>query len=833
MIWRRPLLWAVAAFTAGMAAASSYAPGWMAAGALAAGVAGAAAQGGEVRRAAAAAFLLAAAFAAGAVRFELAERGNVSAIHPAVGEGAQAVVEGVVVSKPEVDGDRLAFDLSAAAATVEGRESKLPGERIRVYIRLETEAEAERAGALRRGEAAAVAGELRLPSPATNFGGFDYRLYLERQHTFWTLRADGLSALRRTGEAEGALVPQALDYVDRVREHMGAHLEALFTEPTAGFMKGLLLGVRDDLDPEQFRSFSQIGLTHILAISGLHVAIYVGALLWLLGRLPISRERRLELAMAAVPVYVVLTGLSPSVVRAGLMAVIALYAARRRLLKDGLHILAAAALLMLLWEPFYLFNVSFQLSFAVTAGLIVFTPRAMELLRSIRPQPLRSAVAVTVVAQGVSFPLTIAYFNGFSWLSFPANFLMVPLFSFAVLPLGTAALLLSYAVPPVAPWAAYLAEKLTALCFLAVEWMSGWEAASTIWATPPGWWIAAYYALLLAATSPGLRSRPSFGRPAAAACAALFAALLAYAYAPDALDRAGYVSFLDVGQGDAILLRTPSGEHWLVDGGGTIRFEKPGEQWKRRSDPFEVGEDVLVPLLKRRGVQSIDALFVSHADTDHIGGLSAVLEHIPVRRIFFNGTVKAGEASERFYRIALAKGIPMLPMYAGMSIETGGAKAEAIYPLEQGMVRTENEQNEASLVLLATLYSRTFLLTGDIGEAEERRIVESRFKGSAFGGTPAQPVAESAVAREFPRIDVLKLAHHGSKSSTSQPWLDAWRPRAAVVSAGRNNMYGHPHPSVLQRLSDNGIPAFRTDVHGEIQFRIESDAWHVRTKLPR
>ncbi|HZG84131.1 DNA internalization-related competence protein ComEC/Rec2 [Paenibacillus sp.] len=820
MIWRRPLLWAVVAWTAGMAAASAYAPGWTAAGVAAAGLAAAAAQGGSVRRSASAALLVAAAFAAGVVRFELAERSNVSAIAPPDGEGKPAVIAGVIVSKPEVDGDRLAFDVAAAAATIEARESELSGERIRVYVRLETEAEAERARSLRRGETAEVAGELRLPSSATNFGGFDYRLYLARQHTFWTLRADGLAALRRIGEAEGAFAAKALDRVDRVREHMGARLEALFTEPTAGFMKGLLLGVRDDLDPEQFQAFSQIGLTHILAISGLHVAIYVGALLWLLGKLPLSRERRLELAMAAVPVYVVLTGMSPSVVRAGLMAAIALYAARRRLLKDGLHILAAAALLMLLWEPYYLYNVSFQLSFAVTAGLIIFTPRAMELLRAIRPQPLRSAVAVTLVAQCVSFPLTITYFNGFSWLSFPANFLLVPAFSFAVLPLGTAALLLAYVAPPVAPWAAYLAEKLTALCFLAVERLSGWESASTIWATPPAWWIAAYYALLLAATSPELRRRPGFGRFAAAACAAALAGLLAYAYAPDALDRAGYVSFLDVGQGDAILLRTPSGAHWLVDGGGTIRFERPGEEWRRRSDPFEVGEDVLVPLLKRRGVQSIDALFVSHADTDHIGGLSAVLEHIPVRRIFFNGTVKSGEASERFYRTALSQGVPLIPMHAGMTVEAGGAKAVAVYPTERGPFRVEEEQNEASLVLLATMYSRTFLLTGDIGEAEEREIVSGRS-------------AEIGAGSALPRIDVLKAAHHGSKSSTLQRWLDAWRPRVAVVSAGRNNIYGHPHPSVLQRLDDNGIPALRTDQHGEIQFRVEADAWQVRTKLPR
>jgi len=820
LFWRRPLLWIAGGWIAGMAVASAYAAPWIAAGCIAACACALAAHG-PGRRGAAAALALAASFAAGGAWFEIAESNNASALGLPDDAETAATLVGVVETPPELDGDRIVFDVAAGEAAYGGTERELGGERVKVYVRLLAEAERELAETLRRGDAVSVSGELKRPMPATNFGGFDYRRYLERKRTFWTLHAEGAASVR-SGEADRWTFAKSVAVVDRMRDGMGNRLDRLFAEPDAGFMKGLLLGVRNDLDPEQYKHFSQIGLTHILAISGLHVAIFVGTILWLLGKLPITRETRLALAMAAVPAYVALTGASPSVLRAGIMAVIALYAARRGILKDGLHILAAAALLMLAWDPYYLFDVSFQLSFAVTAGLIALVPVCDERLRILRPKALRSAVSVTLVAQLVSFPLTIYYFNGFSLLSFPANLALVPAFSFGVLPLGSIALLLSFVSMPAAALVARGASLLTEACFLAVERLAAFEAASTIWATPAGWWLASYFALLLggayAASRRSVRQRAR--RIAASAFAAALVGLCAYAYATDVADRAAVVSVLDVGQGDAILVRTPSGKHLLIDGGGTVRFGKPEEAWKVRRDPFEVGADVVVPLLKRRGVQEIDALFITHADADHIGGLPAVLDNIPVRRIFFNGTVKPGETSERLFREALRRGIPIVSAYDGLSVRADDAtEIRFLFPRDEGALQVEEEQNEASLVFLLTAYSRTFLFTGDIDAAGEQAILDASRASERQGGGGG------------PAVDVMKVAHHGSKTSTTEPWLDAWKPKAAVISAGRNNIYGHPHPSVTERLQDRGALTFRTDLHGEVQFRVTKESFSVRTML--
>lgn len=290
---------------------------------------------------------------------------------------------------------------------------------------------------------------------------------------------------------------------------------------------------------------------------------------------------------------------------------------------------------------------------------------------------------------------------------------------------------------------------------------------------------------------------------------------MGYAYAPDALDRDGLVAVLDVGQGDAIYVRTPAGKRLLIDAGGTTRFHKEGDEWRSRKDPFEVGRDVVVPLLMRRGVHSLDMLFATHNDTDHIGGAKAVLRQVPVRRLFFNGTASDGEAAVDMFRAALERNVPVTPLSVGDTIIVDEeTKIEVLHPAQSGGLRVERNQNGASLVLLMTMRGRTFLFTGDIGAAEEKRIASG-----AAGHSTAEPV------------DVLKVAHHGSKSATGDEWLRVWRPKAAVVSAGRNNRYGHPHPSVEERLMRHDAKLYRTDLDGEVQFRVGGGGILVRTRL--
>lgn len=764
-----------------------------------------------------------------------------------------AVAVGTIVSAVEVDGDRAMFRVEAHSVRAEGENAaREVRERLLVHVRLEQQLEQAIAAAWHRGDRVSLAGELTRPASASNSGGFDYRRYLSSQRIHWLLKVQGTAAVDPAPGPKWTATA-LLGRVDTARAWLGARMDKLYPSSQSGYMKGLVLGIREDLGQEQFQQFSRLGLTHILAISGLHVAVFLYALGGLLRFVRMSREQILLILMLSLPFYVLLSGASPSVVRAGLMSVLGLLAARMGKLKDGLHLLAAAAVLMLLFDPFFIENVSFQLSFIVTIGLIIGVPpvrRAMPQWR--RGKSLLDLAAVTLVAQLVSFPVTIYYFNQFHLLSMLANFILVPFISFVVMPIGAVALLLAI------PWEsggrllAYASHYANNWTFELVDQLSRIDTFRTIWASPPIWWVAAWLIWLGAMFQviSVWTGREAAARAEAAAASEatvplgeaadfimikdrnrkvsisfytlIFLAImmLSYAYKPDLLNHAATVSFIDVGQGDAIHIRTPSGKHILIDGGGTLSFRKPGEEWRERRDPFEVGRKVLVPLLIKRGVHEIDILVISHLDSDHIRGLKAVLETIPVRSIWWNGTVKEAEDAQQLLSQALALKIPMYGVNAGMKHQLDQeTEISILWPLAKAgpEVVKLKEQNESSVVLAIRLYKSVFLFSGDINSETERAIIRNEHRQSSPDSMKAA-------------LSVMKAAHHGSRFSTSEEWLAYWSPLGTVLSVGATNSYGHPHPDVLSRLAGARTAIWRTDKDGEVRFTVTDGGLYIYNK---
>jgi competence protein ComEC len=798
-----------------------------------------------------------------------------AAVPDAFAADLEAEVTGTIISAVEIDGDRVQFRVTASSVRVKGEQTPLAlSERLLVQVRLAAQPELALAAKWRRGDRIRLAGEFAKPAEATNFGGFDYHRYLKSQRIHWLFKASGAAAVHTSAGPRWSTA-SLLSRIDTMRAALGSRMDALYPGEQSGYMKGLVLGISEDLDPERFRQFAQLGLTHILAISGLHVAVFLYVLGGLLRLLRMTRERMLLLMIAAVPFYVLLAGGSPSVIRAGIMAMLGLAAARMHKLKDGLHLLSAAALLMLAWDPYMLSNVGFQLSFLVTAGLILGVPPVRAWMpNGSRTKALFDLIAVTMVAQAVSFPLTRYYFNQFHLLSLMANFVLVPFISFIVMPLGGASLILDTIWHPAGSLVAMATELANHLTFGFVQKLSRLQSFRMIWATPPLQWVLYMYAAL--ALCLGMLKRAQANREASFEVHqhsrtslqayedmptqplnaisdqppdpsyllgndprhtsigrkwipffALFALVLplVWAYYPDWNDHDAYVSFIDVGQGDSILVRTASGEHILIDGGGTVVFRKPGDEWRERSDPFEVGQKVVVPLLQQRGVHNIDLLVLSHLDSDHIKGLIAVLGQIPVKRILWNGTFKPSADAISVLQTGIDQHIPLYTAAAGLSwrmddhtvIEVIG-NASGITAGRATAIPTVKEQNGQSVALLLHLYERSFLLTGDADEAEEQTLL-SQYQSQNHPQKQA--------------IDVLKVSHHGSKTSSSAEWLSYWQPNLAVISVGRNNLYGHPNRNVLQRIEAIGAGVKRTDLNGEVQFRITpSNQLEIRQKLP-
>lgn len=775
-------------------------------------------------------------------------------------DGRAATLTGNITSSVEIDGDLAMFRLKASTIKFSGSsQEQAIAETVLIRVNLTVQSEQLTAARWKRGSAIQVQGEIKLPGAAGNFGAFDYREYLKKRGIYWQLTAEGTQSIVFIHE-QVKLTLRALQALDEFRGVIGALMDRMYHSGDSGYMKGLVVGIRSDLNPEQFDDFARLGLTHVLAISGLHVGVIVFILLQFGALMRFTRERTLDMALICMPLYMMITGASPSAVRACLMAMLALWLARRYALKDGLHLLSAAALFMLMWNPSLIEDVSFQLSFIVTTGLIVFVPIVTESL-PIRWKWLRGAVAVTLTAQVVSFPLTVYYFHSVHLLSLPANFFLVPFISFIVMPLGMASIALGAIWLPLGIIPAKLATIGNQLTFTIVEWLSRFIELRTVWPQPSLPWVIIAF-LLMGAGSVLLKRKiaerkdrewwisqsdvgslaeelgevtaPLVFVPEQSAkdrrksqfykltLTALGVSWLIWGYQPAFMDRGATVSFINVGQGDSILIRTGEGKHILIDTGGTVHFRKAGEEWRERRDPYEVGRKLLVPLLLKRGVRELDALVLTHLDADHTGGAQAVLDQIPVRSLLFNGTLKDSPGANDLFQSALDKGIPFYSVQAPMEWKVDSSTSlSALYPEkeqtnDQDRITVSSDQNERSIVLLINLYGRQFLLPGDLGSNGEQDIVEAQIRA----GLTMQR-----------NIDVLKAGHHGSKTSTTQVWLNYWQPRDTIISAGLNNIYGHPHPTVMQRLFALGSTVLRTDLDGEIQYRIFADGTMVRRSL--
>ncbi|TCZ77041.1 DNA internalization-related competence protein ComEC/Rec2 [Paenibacillus albiflavus] len=746
----------------------------------------------------------------------------------------EVVVQGMIASPVAVDGDRVSFVLQVEhllPAAGEGMQTL--SEKMQISLKLQKQSEQDVARGWQRGDSLTLKATLERPSAARNFGGFDYRRYLHEQRIHLLLSAKGIDTAKQESIPWQLRPVQLLRWTDELRDALSSRIDRVFPADYAPFMKGILIGMRDEMDPELFDQFSALGLTHIIAISGLHVTVFIGALMWIMKRLRLTRETYLLVSMCLLPLYVLLTGASPSVIRAGAMAMIALWATRQRWGKDTLYILCLVAIGLLVWEPYYIHNISFQLSFIVTAGLIWGVPRVNELLPTMKPW-ITSSISVNLVSTLVSFPLSIYYFNQFSLLSPIANMLLIPVFSMIVYPVGLLALLVDFIWVTAGQWIGEVVGWVNAGCFFVMDFMQVWKG-QLIWPSPNLMWIGIYFGLLMliyifaqairtysrgldpgvAVLTVGRANHYVLLAKCGAALALLcFAMLLYVGYTPDRWSSYGSVQFIDVGQGDAILIRTPSGKHIMVDGGGTVRFTKEGDGWRARNDPYEVGRKLVVPLLKKRGVHQIDLLILTHQDEDHSGGLKAIINQIPVRSFLFNGTLKQNASNTALFGNVLNKQIPMLAASKGQQyVIDDKTKIHILLPdMPTTGIRMEKNQNNSSVVFLLEMDGMHFLFTGDMEAPSEKELLAD--------------VALPKVA-----IDVLKVAHHGSKTSTSPEWLKWWQPQVGVISVGVNNIYKHPSATTLEKLEAANTQILRTDLYGEIQSIVKHGTIEWKAKL--
>jgi competence protein ComEC len=623
---------------------------------------------------------------------------------------------------------------------------------------------------------------------------------LEGDARWWSPPGAGAGILRRPGALvvdRGELAGQAGTASLAGRLRQGARLRVdRFFGAQAPLAASLLLAQRDALDPQVRDRFARAGLSHLLAISGLHVGLVCGIFLLVGSLLRLGRRGSAVMAAAGTVAYVLVLGAPHSAARAALQIVLLLAASMIQRPARPESMVAAAALILLAVEPGALLSPGFQLSFAGVVGLLALRPPILRLLTgggadgagsgggggkgAAARRWLADSVATSVAATVATAPIVAWHFGQVAPVGILANLVAIPLLSLAL-----PALALTLVAGSVWPAAGMFLAPPGALALRLLD------RVAALATTVPGATVSMHGAtalMLTIALAAGYvlsrrlgRVRPLIRAAAWAAVAALVLAVAPLRFAGDHLE----IHVIDVGQGDAIALRTPAGRWLLVDAGMAGRG-------------YNMGERRVVPYLARRGARRVEGLVLSHPHADHMGGTTAVLATLRPRWI---GDPVSPAPSRQYLDLlegARASGTRWVGLRQGHTLAIDGITVEFLHPETLGEIETD--LNDLSVVMRVGYGEFTAILTGDATALVEERLV--RRYGAGL------------------KADVLKVGHHGSTTSSTPGFLEATAPPLALVSSGQGNRYGHPHGAVLDRLESSGARVLRTDRHGTITVRV-------------
>lgn len=542
-------------------------------------------------------------------------------------------------------------------------------------------------------------------------------------------------------------------------------IETLKKLKDPSFIIAVTSGNRAFLSPITTDIFRDLGISHLLAISGLHFGIIAFLFSYLLGfllrffsfafpNLLLRFRKRVLIApfiIFALYGFLLFVGQPLSAQRAFLMVTAYILATLIRRHIRPLHAMLYALTILLFFNPSYIENIGFQLSFSAVFGIlcVLNNSKAIYNIKSSFLQKIISTLSISLAAGFATFPVLLVHTGQISWISLPANALFVPIFSILFFPLILFASIILRFFPFGESFALYILNSTTQIVqyladtgplFLSIPGARSIPGAIPIWVGIALFLIISF--VLYNATKIRLPVLLSL----------IFVAISLVIFTSPRFPNALLVHFIDVGQGDAIFVRTPNGKHFLIDTGGSNYGSDPGQR-------------VTAPYLKKIGVAELDAVLITHHDFDHDGGLPAIQRTLKIKQV-----VRKKEQATIF----INNGFEILQIND-----------------------TEESKNNRSLVLKFVYGKNCILLSGDIEiEAEER------------------------LAPLISTCNILKLPHHGSKTSSSPFFLKHIRPSIAVVSAGRNNRFGHPHPEVIQRIQENNIQILSTQEFGDIRFTL-------------
>ncbi|MDC3415582.1 DNA internalization-related competence protein ComEC/Rec2 [Aquibacillus salsiterrae] len=627
---------------------------------------------------------------------------------------------------------------------------------------------------LQTGASCNLKGKVEIPESSSNPGQFNYQNYLRNKgiQYLFQVQVETNSSVNCTGSS-------FLQQVYNVRQFVLSKANDNLSSFTAGWVKALVLGDNEGIDPGTIELFQRFGLSHLLAISGLHVGLLVGGLYYVFVKFNIvTKEKAQTLILLIVALYPLIGGGSPSVWRASLMTMFTIVLVKIRVPLQVTDIVSLTFLLLYLIDPPNLYQLGFQFSFLVSFALLL----SQKLWNNTRP--MYQILLVSFISSLSILPIQVYNFYYFNPVSLLVNLIIVPYFSFYVMPFMLLLLLLSLTFPDLVSFldVVFRLSHETVLQilelmdkFLFFPWVIG--------KFPLAFFIPYYLLFIMMMVSIGENKKKK-----AFLLGSCLTMLLVTISLKPYVSPQGTITMLDVGQGDSFIIELPYRKGVImIDAAGSLdgNFEPSNKRF----------EQVIKPFLYSRGIARIDQVILTHPDLDHVGSFPYLLDDFNIEKLIISDLYELPEDLQN----KMQNKIEIVRVSDKDKISIGTSVFNVLHP---GNSNDLFGTNETSLVVFTKIGGLRWLFTGDIDEG-----------------------VESLLLKKYPNLkaDVLKVAHHGSKTSTSEAWIDQLTPKYAWVSVGANNSYGHPNPDVIRRLRDNRVVLLRTDKLGAIQYNFSGN----------
>ncbi len=651
---------------------------------------------------------------------------------------------------------------------------------------------------LRYGNRVRILVRLRIPENYDNLGGFNYRRYLATDgiYVIGSLK-DGRGIVKLYGNRGNIF----LRYIDDLRERIRNVINSNLKEPANQIINALIVGESKGIPEDLRERFNITGTSHILAISGLHIGIIATfafiIIKWLLKRSPRlilkTDVRRISAILSLFPIWIYgfLSGYSISTIRAIIMISAYLFSIILRREREIFNTLAFAGFIILLIYPLAIYDISFQLSFISVLSIIYLFPKIKPDLHRYK---ILNPILISLVAIIGTAPLVSYYFNRISIIAPLSNLIVVPLIGFLSVPIGLLASLLYFVYAPPGELLLRISGEIVSFSLYIINILSSFKFSSLRVTTPNIIEIILFYAFIILIFNIKRAKWVKYG------VGILFFIIIGnyiYIYYSKQLNNNLRVTFIDVGQGESIFIEFPGGKNMLIDGGG--------------AQNFDVGERIVAPFLWKRRIKKVDYILLSHPHPDHFKGLLFITKNFKVKEFLRNGYIVRDPQFIELEDIIKNKGIKERVIDASTRIfYINGVKIEIFNPVRAPTLPYDDEiLNNDSVVVKLTYKRVSFLFTGDIGIDRESELVD------IWGDRLSS--------------DILKVAHHGSRLSSSERFIETVGPRIAVISVGLMNVYGFPNKRVIKRLKDIGAIIYRTDVNGAVTIRTNGEIIKVKT----